>query len=98
MAQLKEMAYAQKSKMVLLIIFALISGVSIIGQAYFRVTIVDRIFLQIQAFQASVAFMIGLLAVLIAPAAFNYLSGGTGVKMASKVKGYLRKPLLNKFS
>jgi len=98
MAQLKEMAYAQKSRMVLLIIFALISGVSIIGQAYFFVTIVDRIFLQKQSFQEIVPFMFGLLAVLIARAAFNYLSGRTGVKMASKVKGDLRKSLLNKFS
>src|SRR5690625_3248532 len=62
MAQLKEMAYAQKSRMVLLIIFALISGVSIIGQAYFFVTIVDRIFLQKQSFQEIVPFMFGLLA------------------------------------
>lgn len=98
MVQLKEMAYEQKSKMILLFVFALISGLAIIGQAYFIVSIVDRIFLQKQSFQEIIPAMIGLLVVLIARALFNYLSGRTGVKMASKVKSDLRKSLLNKFS
>lgn len=98
MAQLKEMAFAQKSRMIQLVIFALFSGLAIIGQAYFIVTIVDRVFLQKQSFQEIVPALIGLLIVLIARAVFNYLSGRTGVKMASKVKGDLRQSLLNKFS
>src|SRR5699024_12044709 len=51
-----------------------------------------------QSVHEIVTFMIGLIAVLIARATFNYLSGRTGVKIASKVKGDLRKALLNKFS
>lgn len=98
MAQLKEMAFAQKSRMIQLVIFALFSGLTIIGQAYFIVIIVDRVFLQKQSFQEIVPALIGLLVVLIARASFNYLSGRTGVKMASKVKGDLRQSLLNKFS
>lgn len=98
MAQLKEMAFAQKNRMIQLVIYALFSGLAIIGQAYFIVTIVDRVFLQKQSFQEVVPALIGLLVVLIARATFNYLSGRTGVKMASKVKGDLRQSLLNKFS
>lgn len=98
MVHLKELAYEQKSKMVLLFLFAFVSGVAIIGQAYFFVAIVDRVFLQKQSFQEIVPSLFGLLAVLLARALFNYLSGRTGVRMASKVKGDLRKSLLNKYS
>lgn len=98
MVQLKAMAFEQKSRMITLFVFAFASSVAIIGQAYFFVTIVDRIFLQKQSFEEIIPSMVGLLFVLIARAAFNYLSGRTGVNMASKVKGDLRKSLLNKFS
>lgn len=98
MVRLKEMAFEQKSRMITLFVYAFASGVAIIGQAYFFVAIVDRIFLRKQSFGEIIPFMVGLLVVLVARAAFNYLSGRTGVNMASKVKGDLRKSLLNKFS
>ena len=92
------MAFAQKSRIIQLLIFAIFSGLAIIGQAYFIVQIVDRVFLQKQSFQDIIPALIGLLVVLIARAAFNYLSSRTGVNMASKVKRELRESLLNKFS
>ncbi|WP_029270679.1 thiol reductant ABC exporter subunit CydD [Virgibacillus alimentarius] len=98
MVQLKDMAIKQKSRIICLCIFAFLSGLAIIGQAYFLVTIVDHIFLQKQSFHEIVPAMIGLLVVLIARSVFNYLSGQIGVKMASKVKRDLRKSLLNKYT
>ncbi|WP_050182637.1 thiol reductant ABC exporter subunit CydD [Domibacillus robiginosus] len=98
MVKLKELAVEQKSKLVLLAIFAVISGVTIIGQSYLIVTIVDRLFLQDASFSEVVPLLFGLLFMLFFRTVFHYLSGRTGVKMASKVKGDLRKLLLRKFS
>ncbi len=98
MAQLKEMAFAQKSRMIQMVLFAFFMGLAIIGQAYFIVTIVNQVFLQKHSFQDVIPALAGLLVVLIARVAFNYLGGRTGVKMAAKVKGDLRQSLLNKIS
>lgn len=88
----------QKSKLVLLIILAILSGLTIIGQGYLFVSIVDRIFLKGHTFAEVMPLIVGLLAVLLSRTIFNFLSGRTGVKMASIVKGKLRQSLLNKFS
>ncbi len=88
----------QKSKLVLLIILAILSGLAIIGQGYLFVIIVDRIFLKGYSFTEIMPIAVGLLAVLLTRTLFNFLSGRTGIKMASTVKGKLRKTLLNKFS
>ncbi|MEC5423817.1 thiol reductant ABC exporter subunit CydD [Virgibacillus sp. C22-A2] len=98
MVQLKELAYEQKNKLVLLVVFALLSGLILVGQAYFFVSIVDRVFLKKDSFSEIMPLLMGLLLVLFARAAVHYISGRTGVKLASKVKGNLRKSLLNKFS
>lgn len=98
MTQLKEMAVAQKTKMMLLTIFAVVSGLAIVGQAYFLVAIVDRIFLQKQSFQEIMPAMVGLLLTLLARAVFTYVSGHIGVHMAQKVKRDLRKSLINKYA
>ena len=98
MVGLKELALEQKRKLVLLVVFALATGVAIIGQSYLLVTVVDRIFLKEATFSAVVPLLIGLFFAFSARTVFQYLSGRTGVKMASKVKGNLRKQLLNKFS
>ncbi|WP_087973435.1 thiol reductant ABC exporter subunit CydD [Oceanobacillus rekensis] len=98
MNKLKEMMMEQKSKLVLLIILAILSGLAIIGQGYLFVIIVDRIFLKGYSFTEIMPIAVGLLAVLLTRTLFNFLSGRTGIKMASTVKGKLRKTLLNKFS
>lgn len=98
MVQLKEMALAQKIKMTFLAVFAIVSGSAIVGQAYFLVAIVDRVFLQKQSFQEILPAMAGLLLTLLTRAIFSYLSGHIGVQMAQKVKRDLRKSLINKYS
>lgn len=98
MVGLKELALEQKRKLVLLVIFAVTIGVAIIGQGYLLVAIVDRIFLKDASFSDVVPLLIGLFFAFFARTVLQYLSGRTGVKMASQVKGNLRKNLLNKFS
>jgi len=98
MVGLKELALEQKRKLVLLVVFALTTGAAIIGQSYLLVTVVDRIFLKEARFSAVVPLLIGLFFAFSARTVLQYLSGRTGVKMASQVKGNLRKLLLNKFS
>ena len=61
MVGLKELALEQKSKLVLMAVFAVLSGVTIIGQSYLIVTIVDRIFLKGATFSEVVPLLIGLL-------------------------------------
>ncbi|GLO68347.1 MULTISPECIES: thiol reductant ABC exporter subunit CydD [Oceanobacillus] len=95
---LQDMAKKQKGKLTSLGIFALLSGTSIIGQSFLFVTIVDRIFIKDDTFSEIIPLLIGLLAVLFARTLFNYLSGRTGIRMASKVKSELRNLLLHKFS
>lgn len=98
MVGLKELALEQKRKLVLLVIFAVTTGVAIIGQSYLLVAVVDRIFLKDASFSDVVPLLIGLFFAFFARTVLQYLSGRTGVKMASQVKGNLRKLLLNKFS
>ncbi|WP_338656011.1 thiol reductant ABC exporter subunit CydD [Sporosarcina psychrophila] len=98
MVGLKELALEQKRKLVLLVIFAVTTGVAIIGQGYLLVAIVDRIFIKDASFSDVVPLLIGLFFAFSARTILQYLSGRTGVKMASQVKGNLRKNLLNKFS
>ena len=61
MVGLKELALEQKRKLVLMAIFAVLSGVAIIGQSYLFVAIVDRIFLKEATFSEVVPLLIGLL-------------------------------------
>lgn len=81
-----------------LILIAILTGATVIGQAYFFVTIVDRVFLKGHTFQEILPFLGGLLVVLAARAGLTYWSGITGVKLAAKVKRDFRIALLKKFS
>ncbi len=98
MKELKKLAFAQRRRVVFLILLSLLLGAVIIGQAYLIVTIVDAVFLKGESFQEIAPLLASLLAIFISRAALAYLSGRTGVTMAAKVKGDFRKALLNKFS
>lgn len=98
MIVLKDMAKQQKSKLVFLAIFAVLVGASIIGQSYLLVTIIDYIFIKDSPFSDIIPLLIGLLFVLLVRSLFSYLSGRTGIKMASRVKRTLRKRLLQRYS
>lgn len=95
---LKEIAKDHKNRLVLMVISALLSGVTIIAQAYLLVSIVDEVFLQDAAFADVLPLIIALLAVLFGRTLFNYLNGKTGVHLATTVKKSLRKSLLQKYS
>lgn len=98
MEQLKKLAYAEKKTIVTLVIISILIAFSIIGQAYFVVTIVDKIFLKGHSFQDVIPLLVALLLVFFVRAMLIYLNGRTGVKMASKVKRGIRKALLHNFS
>ncbi|WP_226683404.1 thiol reductant ABC exporter subunit CydD [Sutcliffiella horikoshii] len=98
MTDLKTIAKSHRSTRMTLILIAILTGATVIGQAYFFVTIVDRVFLRDHTFQEILPFLGGLLVVLAARAALTYWSGLTGVKLAAKVKRDFRIALLQKYS
>lgn len=98
MTDLKAIAKSHKGIRMRLLFIAVLTGLTVIGQAYFFVTIVDRVFLQGYSFTEILPFLAGLLSVLAARAALTYLNGITGVKLAAKVKKELRASLLKKLS
>ncbi|MEA3321601.1 MAG: thiol reductant ABC exporter subunit CydD [Bacillota bacterium] len=98
MTDLKTIAKSHRGTRLALILIAILTGATVIGQAYFFVTIVDRVFLRGHTFQEILPFLGGLLVVLAARAALTYWSGLTGVKLAAKVKRDFRIALLQKFS
>ncbi len=98
MTDLKTIAKSHRSTRIILILIAVLTGATVIGQAYFFVTIVDRVFLRGHSFQEILPFLGGLLALLAARAALTYWSGVTGVKLAARVKRDFRTALLQKYS
>ncbi|TYR76885.1 thiol reductant ABC exporter subunit CydD [Rossellomorea vietnamensis] len=79
-------------------ITAILTGLSIITQAYLIVTVVDRVFLQGQTFTDVVPFLGWLALVLLVRVLLNFGSGRAGARMASKVKDSFRQRLLAKFT
>ncbi|MGD6781910.1 thiol reductant ABC exporter subunit CydD [Sutcliffiella horikoshii] len=98
MTDLNTIAKSHRGTRMTLILIAILTGATVIGQAYFFVTIVDRVFLKGHTFQEILPFLGGLLVVLAARAGLTYWSGITGVKLAAKVKRDFRIALLKKFS
>lgn len=94
---LKEKAQAQKKHRSILLFSSLLLGAMIVAQAYFIVTIVDRIFLQGASVSELLPEFGGLLLVLLGRGLFTYINGRTGVRMASIVKKEFRAELLAKF-
>lgn len=95
---LKEIAQNHKNRLVLMIMLALLSGITIIAQAYLIVIIVDRIFLQRATFAEVLPLLLALLIALLGRTIFNYFNGKTGVRLAAKVKHEFRRTLLHKYS
>lgn len=98
MADLKALAKKEQKKMVFLALYAVLSGVAIVSQAYLLVAIIDRIFIQGTAFSEIVNLLIGLFAAIFARTIFQYQSGKTGLKMAAKVKRELRDAIVRQYS
>ncbi|WP_337019213.1 thiol reductant ABC exporter subunit CydD [Oceanobacillus massiliensis] len=98
MGRLKQMVLEQKSKMILLIVLAVLSGLAIIGQGYLLVMIVDRIFIKDYGFSEAIPFLVGLLVALLARTVLTFMNGRIGIKMSSHAKATFRQSLLNRFS
>ncbi|WP_281976156.1 thiol reductant ABC exporter subunit CydD [Halobacillus litoralis] len=98
MKHLSKQAFANRRGILLLVLTSVLLGATIIGQSYFFVAVVDRIFLDQQAFQEIVPLLIGLLSVLTGRTLFTWLNGRTGVKMATKAKQHYRRLVIRKFS
>ncbi|MBA9026624.1 thiol reductant ABC exporter subunit CydD [Peribacillus huizhouensis] len=98
MNQLKKMAFAERRTMLLLVLFACLSGVVIVFQAYYFVKIVDLVFLKNASFGVIEHPLWILLALLFARVLFMYAARRTGIRLASKVKGDIRRLLFVKYA
>lgn len=98
MTTLKQLAFKHKQQLFLIIIFALLSGLAIIAQAYLMVTIIDALFIKQESFQ-QIAFLLGaLLVVLSMRTLLAYWSGKCGIQIAAKAKQYFRIRLIRKYT
>ncbi|WP_432363769.1 thiol reductant ABC exporter subunit CydD [Sporosarcina sp. UB5] len=98
MVRLKELVREQRGRLAVIIVSAVLSGIAIIAQGYLFVTIVDRVFLKGSTFAEVLPYLLWLVIALFARTAFTYVSGRSGVKMATTAKGRYREALLGKFS
>lgn len=98
MKHLSRLAFSQRKMFMLLIFTSVLIGATIIGQSYFFVAIVDRIFLDEQSFREILPLLAGLLLVLAGRTLFTWLNGRTGVKLATKAKRHYRQSIIKKFS
>ncbi|MBM7579276.1 thiol reductant ABC exporter subunit CydD [Jeotgalibacillus terrae] len=98
MNQLSQYAKQYKGTQLLMTVIAILTGASIIAQAYFIVKIVDEVFLNGSSF-SNVLPLFGWLAVaLIARAMLTFANGRSGAWMAAKVKKQIRAQLLEKYA
>ncbi|WP_082686407.1 thiol reductant ABC exporter subunit CydD [Bacillus coahuilensis] len=97
MNPLKTIAKSQKAARWLLMCLAVLSGATIIAQAYFFMRIVELVFLEGASIQEVVPYLGGLLGVLLLRATLSYGNGYIGIKMASKVKNQFREKLLSSY-
>ncbi|ELK46940.1 UNVERIFIED_CONTAM: thiol reductant ABC exporter subunit CydD [Halobacillus marinus] len=98
MKQLSRVAFRNKGVLWALIVTSFLIGATIIGQSYFFVAIVDRIFLGNESFGEIVPLLAGLLLVLAGRTFFTWWNGRIGVKMAADSKRYFRRQVLSKFT
>ncbi|WP_226585631.1 thiol reductant ABC exporter subunit CydD [Halobacillus litoralis] len=98
MKHLSKFAFADRKVLMLLVLTSVLLGGTIIGQSYYFVAIVDRIFLDEQSFREIVPLLGGLIIVLAGRTLFTWLNGRTGVKLASKAKRHYRESIIQKYS
>jgi len=73
-------------------------GLAIVAQAYLIAGIVDRVFLKDASLTDVWPLLVALLVAFAFRAIFSWLNGRTGIRLASSVKGEVRKKLLNKWA
>ncbi len=95
---LKQLAKDQKRTQLFLFLSSLFLAGTVIGQAYFFVSIVNQVFLEKVGYQQVLPLLGSLLIVLVARSLFTYLNGLAGIKMAKNVKRKIRTQLFEKYS
>src|SRR5699024_7673954 len=98
MKGIRNLTKEHKRHFISMVLFAILGGISTIGQAYLFVMIVDGVFLQGQAFSDVLVYLSVLLAILFLRTSFQYLNSRSGVKLAKKIKRKLRFQLLQKYT
>ncbi|WP_368504341.1 thiol reductant ABC exporter subunit CydD [Alkalihalophilus sp. As8PL] len=98
MTELKQIAKSYKKIKLLLIMTAILTGASVVAQAYFIVTIVDHVFLQGASFKEITSMLLWLLAALLLRVSLTYVNGYLGVSMATSVKAKLRQSLVESYT
>ncbi|MBX0359789.1 thiol reductant ABC exporter subunit CydD [Halobacillus sp. Nhm2S1] len=98
MKHLSRLAFSDRKVFMLLVLTSVLIGATIIGQSYFFVAIVDRIFLGEERFQDILPLLAGLLAVLAGRTLFTWMNGRTGITLASKAKRYYRQSIIEKYA
>ncbi|MCA1024240.1 thiol reductant ABC exporter subunit CydD [Halobacillus litoralis] len=98
MKHLSRFAFADRKGMTLLLVTSLLIGAAVIGQSYYFVAIVDRIFLDQQSLQDVLPLFAGLFLVLAGRTLFTWLNGRTGIRLASRAKAHYRRRLIEKLS
>ncbi|WLR41804.1 thiol reductant ABC exporter subunit CydD [Bacillus carboniphilus] len=98
MDELKAIAKQYRGTKFLLTIMAIMTGLVVVGQAYYIVSIVDAVFLKGKTIvDVSLQLWI-LLGLFVARALLTFVSGRVGVKMATKVKIDLREKLVHQYA
>ncbi|UKS66696.1 thiol reductant ABC exporter subunit CydD [Rossellomorea marisflavi] len=98
MKALHSIVKASRSFMMTLYSSSILLGLAIVAQAYLIAGIVDRVFLKGASLTEVWPLLTALLLAFASRAVFSWLNGRTGIRLASSVKGEVRKKLLNKWA
>ncbi|RKQ30391.1 thiol reductant ABC exporter subunit CydD [Oceanobacillus halophilus] len=98
MLRIKEVMKENKKEVRFITLFAIFSGISIIGQAYLLVLIIEKVFLKGAPFAQALPLLTGLFFILAVRHLSHFLCGKIGIQLAAKVKSNIRKSLIHKHS
>ncbi|QHA35724.1 thiol reductant ABC exporter subunit CydD [Rossellomorea marisflavi] len=98
MKELHSLVKGSRSFMMTLYSSSTLLGLAIVAQAYLIAGIVDRVFLKDASLTDVWPLLAALLVAFAFRAIFSWLNGRTGIRLASSVKGEVRKKLLNKWA
>lgn len=96
--ELNREAFAYPRRMFLLVLFTILSGAVIIGQAYVIATLVDAVFLQDEQVREQAGLFVMLLAFFLARVLLSDLPFRIGIKTAKDVKDTYRRKLLERMT
>ncbi|WP_110112084.1 thiol reductant ABC exporter subunit CydD [Bacillus sp. CGMCC 1.16541] len=98
MKQLKQMAFEQKKSIRLLMLYAALTGSTMVAQAYFFVKVVDGVFLKNASFEEVTPSIVYLLVVSFIRVLAMYGGRKAGISLAATVKRNMRMALVKKMT